>query len=108
MLFFDDWKEKSKGAEISTTLLWEYDLTHFDWQEMSTVVIQRIIERGWMKDFYAAIRLYGGIENVKKIIRNIPVLSEKDMNFVCAAFGLEKKDLKCYTRKLLREKLLNS
>lgn len=108
MLFFDDWKEKSKTAEISPTLLWEYDLTRFDWQKMSIVVMQRIIERGWIKDFYVAIRLYGGVENVKEIIRNIPMLSEKDMSFVCAVFGLKKEDLKCYTRKLLREKLLNS
>lgn len=106
MPFFEDWKEKSKGAEISATLLWEYDLTRFDWQKMCILVMQRVIERGWMKDFYAAIRLYGGVENVKEIIRNIPVLSEKDMSFVCAVFGLKKEELRCYTRKQLREKHL--
>lgn len=108
MQLFDDWKEKSKGAEISPSLLWEYDVSRFDWYAMRTVVMQRIIERGWMKDFYAAIHLYGGIENVKEIIRSIPVLSKKDMCFVCAVFGLKKEELKCYTRKLSREKLLNS
>jgi len=107
-MIFDDWKEKSKGAEISPTLLWEYDLTRFDWDYMRTVVVARVIERGWPKDFYAAIRLYGGMKNFRKIIKEIPVLSEIDVAFVCLCFGLKKEELRCYTRKRSREAFLNS
>ena len=46
MQLFDDWKEKSKGAEISPSLLWEYDMSRFDWYAMRTVVMQRVIEQG--------------------------------------------------------------
>ncbi|MDR0429903.1 MAG: hypothetical protein LBH58_05425 [Tannerellaceae bacterium] len=104
---FEDWKEKNIG-NISKSLLWEYDITNFDWENMKTVVMQRVIERGWMNDFYAAIKLYGGIDNVREIIKDIPVLSAKDMNFVCTIFDLKKEELKCYTRKQLRDQLLNS
>ncbi|NLO71428.1 MAG: hypothetical protein GX102_10940 [Porphyromonadaceae bacterium] len=107
-MFFSDWKEKSVGKEISKTLLWEYDLSAFDWQAMRVLVVQRVIERGWLDDFYAMIRLYGGIENVKSIIKEIPALSPKDMNFVIHFFELDKDELKCYTRKHLRERHLNS
>ena len=106
-MIFDDWREKDI-KNISRSLLWEYDLNNFDWNDMKVVVMQRVIERGWMDDFYAAINIYGGIDKVREIIKNIPVLSEKDMNFVCAIFKLKKEDLKCYTRKQLREQLLSS
>jgi hypothetical protein len=109
-MFFDDWQtnEKYKDAQISTSLLWEYDLSDFDWNDMSVLVVQRVIERGWPEDFYAAIRKYGGMENMRQIIKKIPVLSPRDINFVCTFFNLKKENLKCYTRIQSREKLLNS
>lgn len=107
-MIFGDWRQKSKGLKISETLLWEYDMTRFDWQRFRTIVMQRVVERGTMEDFYAAIRLYGGIAKVKEIIRDIPALSDIDTNFVCSVFGLKKEELRCYTRKLSRERLLNS
>lgn len=106
-MLFSDWK-KHNSVNISTSLLWEYDLNGFDWDNMQSIVVQRVIERGWIDDFYAAIRIYGGIDNFKSIIKQIPVLSEKDTQFVCSVFNLKKEELKCYTRKQLREKLLNS
>jgi hypothetical protein len=108
IMFFDDWKEKSTGLKVSERLLWEYDMPRFDWDGMRTVVMQRVIERGSLNDLYAAIRLYGGIGNIREIIRDIPVLSEKDMNFVTSFFNLKKKELKCYTHRQSREKHLIS
>ena len=107
MMFFSDWKEKSKDLQISKSILWEYDLSEFSWYDMRSIVIQRVIERGWMNDFYAAIRIYGGISSVKEIIKDIPSLSNKDMTFVCSVFDLKKEDLRCYTRMQSREKRLS-
>ena len=106
-MIFHDWQEKSKDLQISSSLLWEYDLSDFPWHDMRTTVMQRVIERGWMDDFYAAIRIYGGINNVRDIIKDIPSLSDKDMTFVCSVFDLVKEDLKCYTRKASRERHLS-
>ena len=39
-MFFSDWEQKSKGAKVSESLLWEYDLSRFDWYDMRTVVVQ--------------------------------------------------------------------
>jgi hypothetical protein len=104
---FQDWHKKIKAnSQISTHLLWEYDLSHFDWNEMRTLVVQRVIERGRPEDFYAIFSLYGGIKGVREIIKTIPVISSpKDVSFVCSVFNLKKEELKCYTRKQLREKL---
>ena len=87
-----------KNAEVRPTLLWEYDLSNFDWQQMRNEVVQRVLERGRMDDFYAILNLYG-LEGVKAALREIPYMNDKDMNFVCIAFDLRKEDLRCYIRK---------
>ena len=84
----------------------DYDLTQFDWQRSRKVVVQRIIERGWLRDYFAAFDLYGGIEGFREIIKEVPTLSAQDMNFVCTAFGLKKEELRCYTRRQLRRRHL--
>lgn len=107
MTIFDDYK-KYGTCSISPSLLWEYDLSDFDWWKSRKIVVQRILERGWIEDYYAGFNLYGGIEGFREIIKEIPFLSRRDMNFACIAFDLKKEDLKCYTRRLSRERLLDS
>ncbi len=96
-MFFDDWEEKSVGLKVSERLLWDCDLSRVDWNAMRVLVVQRVIERGSLNDVYAAIRLYGGIENFKAIIREIPILSDRNMNFVITVFHIKKEELKCTT-----------
>ena len=79
-------------------MLWEFDLEKFDWQQMRNEVVQRVLERGRMDDFYAILNLYG-VEGVKEALREIPYMNDKDMNFACIAFDLRKEELKCYTKK---------
>lgn len=105
--YFDDWKEKSKGLSISRTLLWEYDMSKFDWEKMKRVVIERVVERGTIEDIYAMISLYGGIPNVREEIKKLPHLTDKGMAFVSAIFSIKKESLLSYKRKQEREKYLN-
>ncbi len=107
-MFFSDWEEHKENT-IKPSLLWEYNLENFDWHKNRGIVVQRVIERGWYSDWYAAINLYGGLENFIEIIKNkVPSLNAKDLNYVCIGFNLKKEDLKCYRRKQYREKLLNT
>ena len=94
---FEDY-HNHRNAEVRPSLLWEYDLVKFDWQKMRNEVVQRVLERGRMDDFYAILNLYG-VEGVKAALREIPYMNDKDMNFACVAFDLRKEELKCYTRK---------
>jgi hypothetical protein len=96
-MFFFDYPLHS-NAQLRHSLLWEYDLTHFDWQVMRNVVVQRVIERGRRVDFYAILNQYG-LEGVKEAIKQIPYLNPKDLSFVCSVFELNKEELKCYTTK---------
>jgi len=107
---WSDWKEQIEHRpKVRHSLLWEYDLSGFDWQYMRALVVERVIERGWDEDYYALFALYGGMEGVRQIIRHeVLLLSDKDIAFVCAAFNFKKEELKCYIRKQSRQALTNS
>ncbi len=105
-MFFDNY-HLHKDAKFRNSLFWEYEFDKIDWQKLKVVVVQRVIERGRMDDFYAIFNLYG-TEGVKDAIKNIPYLNPKDMEFVCSVFEIKKEDLKCYTNKQLKNQHWNS
>jgi len=105
-MFFGNYKNH-KNASVRGSLLWEYDLDRFNWQLMRNTVVQRVVERGRMDDFYAVLNLYG-LNGVKEAIKQIPDLHPKDVSFVCAVFELKKEDLKCYSKKPSRKTHWNS
>lgn len=107
MTIFDNYPKYAGKCEVSPALLWEYDLSTFDWWKSRKIVVQRVIERGWLTDFYAALNMYGGIEGFREIIKEVPSLSPRDISFVCVVFNLKKEELRCYTRMLSRERFLN-
>lgn len=96
-MFFDNYKSH-QNAQIREALLWEYDLDQFNWEDMRILVVQRVIERGRMNDFYAILNLYG-LTGVRDAIKQISYLNPKDLSFVCSVFNLKKEDLKCYTKQ---------
>jgi len=105
-MFFDNY-HLHKDANIRNSLLWEYEFEKINWQQMREIIVQRVVERGRMNDFYAALNLYG-IEGVKEAIKHIPYLNPKDLEFVCSVFEIKKEELKCYTTKPLKNQHWNS
>lgn len=105
MVFLD--KYKSGNHIINRSLLWEYDIDNFDWDNSKTIVVQRVIELGMPEDYYAAFDLYGGIDGFREIIKTIPYLNDIDINFVCIFFNLKREELRCCTKKQLNPKHWN-
>ena len=99
--YFSDFKEH-QDASIDTSLLWEYNLSEFDFISMRNIVVQRVIERGWPDDWYAMLNLYGE-EGVISAIKAITYLNDKDMHFVSKTFQIPLSEMKCYERKLLNQ-----
>lgn len=95
------------SATIRPSLLWEYDMSQFDWQAMRNIVVQRVLERGRKDDYYAMLNMYG-LDGVREALRCIPYMSEKDMNFACHTFDLKKEELQCYKLKHSRPQHFNS
>lgn len=105
-MFFSDYK-RHNTTKVRTSLFWEYDMEQFDWFKLRNIVVQRVLERGRLNDFYAILNLYGE-EGVNQAFREISYMNAKDMNFVCSFFGLKKEELKCYTKKQLQTQHWNS
>lgn len=90
-------------------LFWEYDLKTLDLQKSRNLVVKRVVELGKSTDFYACFDLYGGIENVAKIAQDeIIGLSDRNLQFMCDIFHLNKENTLCFKKKQSRTILLNS
>jgi hypothetical protein len=98
-MYFDDFKE-FPHAKLNPHLLWEYDLSNFDFNKMRHIVIHRVVERGWPEDWYFILNRYG-VEEVKTTIKNLTYLNDKDMIFVSHQFSIPLTSMKCYEKKLL-------
>lgn len=96
-MFFDDYK-KYPDSTLNPRLLWEYDLSDFDYDSMRSVVVQRVVERGWPDDWYFILNQYG-IDGVISAIKDLSYLNEKDMNFVSHQFDIPLTSMKCYEKK---------
>ena len=105
-MFFEKY-HLHKDAKIRNSLLWEYEIEKINWQQMRNVIVQRVIERGRMNDFYALLNTYE-LEGVQEAIRQIPFLNNKDLAFICSVFDIKKEELKCYTKKQLKNQYWNS
>ena len=96
-MFFDNYQQH-KDARIRKSLFWEYDYAKIDWGKMKNLVVQRVIERGRIDDFYAILNMYG-LDGVVEEIKSLPYLNAKDQAFVCSVFNINRKDLKCCSKK---------
>jgi hypothetical protein len=96
-MYFTDIDKHSK-AKLNKALLWEYDTTHIDYEVMKNVIVQRVVERGRMEDWYFILNLYG-LAKVKEIIKGISYMNNKDLRFVTHQFSIPVKEMKCYEKK---------
>jgi hypothetical protein len=105
-----NWEEKiDPNSTIPPRLLWDVDLDLFDWEKGKAFVVERVIERGMPQDFYTLFRMYGGVEGVREIAKNIKHFRwPHDAAFVSMAFDIKEEEMECYKRQRSREARLNS
>ncbi len=105
-MFFGDY-HLHKDAKLRKSLFWEYDIERIDWRRMREVVVQRVIERGRIDDFYAILNMYS-LQGVIEAIKNISYMNKKDLAFVCSVFQINREDLLCCSSKQLTNPHWNS
>jgi hypothetical protein len=90
---------------LAKRLFWEFTYDEMDWQKDNAIIIERVVERGSPEEWQEMIRFYGQ-KKVKNVIKNeITYLTDKAIRKVTTFFDLKPEELKCYTRKQLRQKL---
>jgi hypothetical protein len=97
---WSNWQDKVEpDRQIPKHLLWDMDLKRFDMQKGRTIVVERVIERGKMEDFYTLFKMYGGVDKVRDIVKEVYHLSPRNIAFACMVFDLKKEELRCYVRR---------
>ncbi|MGI6466645.1 MAG: DUF6922 domain-containing protein [Sphaerochaetaceae bacterium] len=107
-MFFEDWKEH-KDEVINKGILWEYDTSSpsWSWDKMKKTVVQRVVEYGRVEDWYAMLQLYGGYENIRKILLEVNHLTPKSIALVTVLFDIKKEEMQCYKNQQLRKQFMN-
>lgn len=66
--------------DIQPHLLWEYDVENFNWERSYKIVIERVIERGWLNDWKEIYKFYGP-EKILETVEWSKQLDERDKRF---------------------------
>lgn len=69
-----------KNPSIRKHLLWEYDWAKIDFSQLTTVTIERVVERGTINEWKEIIRYYGK-DKISSIVKNSTRLDNKTKNF---------------------------
>ena len=96
---FNDWLTQPH-YEIPQYLLWDYDLdaAHINWENMKTLIAERVMTRGDEKDWYALLQRYGGKDNVADIVKQIIKIGPAHSRFGMLVLGIYEKDMLCLNR----------
>jgi len=88
-------QKTKQSIEFSPNLLWDIDETTLDARKNARFIIERVLSRGRLSDWFALVRLYG-LERVKKEAMQIRYLDQVTLSFCSAMFGVPKSRFRCY------------
>ena len=72
--------QKQQPHIINPALLWEYDLTTFDYEKSYKIVIERVLQRGNLDEWREMVSLYSK-EQILEVIDWSAQLEERDKVF---------------------------
>lgn len=84
-------------VDFSKNLFWDVDETTLDDQEHRRFIIERVLTRGLLTDWWALIRLYDW-ETIKTEIVQIRYLDKRTLNFCSTFFHIPKTTFRCYNQ----------
>ena len=72
--------QKQQPHIINPALLWEYDLTTFNYEKSYKIVIERVLQRGNLNEWREMVSLYSK-EQILEVIDWSAQLDERDKKF---------------------------
>jgi len=85
-------------SDFSPHLFWDVDSNKLDLQVNKQLIVERVIQRGSLSDFKIILSYYGKQE-AGELLKQVPWLNDKDMNFVHVFFDIPFTEMKCYAKK---------
>jgi hypothetical protein len=79
-------------------VLWDVDPATVDPERHAGFLVQRVLERGRMKDWKLLCELYG-LERIEAVAAELPQLEPKAHAFCAAVFNRPRESFRCYTSR---------
>ncbi|MGI6478100.1 MAG: DUF6922 domain-containing protein [Salinivirgaceae bacterium] len=92
--------------ELSKTLFWDTDINKLDYEKHSRLIIERVLMRGTLNDWFE-IKKYYGLERIKNETLKIRYLDKVTLNFCSKYFKIPKQQFRCYNTEPSIQKLWN-
>lgn len=102
MNFLRFYIHKDAHHKVGKALLWDFGDKDYDYTKNKKIIIRRVIEYGDIDDWAALFAQYGEREIITEIMQ-MDNLSDRNLNFVCKLFKLEKSDFKCSAKQVWRK-----
>jgi hypothetical protein len=82
-------------VNFSKNLFWDVDATTLDMNEHRRFIIERVLSRGLMTDWWTLIQSYD-FDTIKAEIVQIRYLDARTLNFCSTFFHIPKIQFRCY------------
>ena len=85
----------NQTIKLNPSLFWDIEFSELDYEKNARQVIERVLTRGSLNDWYQ-IKSYYGIERIKKEVIKIRSLDKLTLNFCSKYFQIPQKQFICY------------
>ncbi|MCB0540941.1 MAG: hypothetical protein KDE33_25750 [Bacteroidetes bacterium] len=92
--------------KLSPHLFWDIDLKDLNFEKHARFIIERVLTRGRLSDWFE-IQSYYGWERLKKEVLKIRSMDSLTLNFCSKLFHIPKEQFRCYTTEPSIRKLWN-
>ena len=89
---------------FSNNLFWDIEETELDTEKNRRFIIERVLSRGKMSDWWALVKLYS-LDTIKKEVVQIRYLDKVTLNFCSTFFHIPKTQFRCYNQPQSIQKL---
>lgn len=81
--------------KFTDNLFWDADPSQMSMDEHSPYIIQRVLERGQMKD-WRLINHYYGLDKIVEECKKMRTLDPVCLSFICTISHTKEEDYRCY------------
>ncbi len=88
--------------KLGKHLFWDTPTDNVDLEKHARKIIERIVTRGRLEDWFA-MKDYYGLDRIKQEVVQIRSLDDKTHTFLASIFQIPKEDFRCFSNRLLNQ-----